>query len=161
MDRPERFSREVADVLSRSGWFPGRRVDVSQWSDVLDETDQPDGFRLPSTARAALEEFGGLSIRQRGPGVDYARPSVTFDPLSASGEEDRFDEWSKRIESRLYPLGEDLYGTYWMAMDEQGRVFLVGPELHYAGPDMDAAIENLVLGRRPADFFTVTSEAEP
>ncbi|HKF75860.1 MAG TPA: SUKH-3 domain-containing protein [Candidatus Dormibacteraeota bacterium] len=158
MDSTARFSRDVHDFLTRSGWFPGRRVDPARWSLVLDHPERPDGFQLSDPARAALEEFGGLQFRPGRTGVDHSPASVDFDPLTARGEEDRFDAWSKAIESRLYPLAGDLYGMYWVAMDVGGRVFLVGPSLRYVGKDITEGIENLVLGRNPPDFFELEVE---
>ena len=160
LDSHDRFSKDVEDVLIASGWFPGRRVDASRWSQGLDHPEQPDGFRLSDAARAALEEFGGLKVRQKAPGVDYARSSFDLDPLTLMGEEDRFEGWSRALGSRLYPLGQDYYGTYFLAMDEQGRVFSMANELHHVGRDIAEAVENLILGRRPADFFKVTLEEE-
>jgi hypothetical protein len=44
------------------------------------------------------------------------------------------------------------------AMDDGGRVFLVGPSLRYVGKDITEGIENLVLGRNPPDFFELEVE---
>jgi hypothetical protein len=156
----DRFSEDARDVLMAAGWFPGRRIDVSGWSRALDHPEQPDGFRMTHLARAALEEFGGLKIRQSARGIDYARSSFDLDPMLLSGEEDRFDDWSRALGSRLYPLGEDYYGTFFLAIDELGRIFSMANELHYVGLEIAEAVENMILGRRPEDFFKVTIDPD-
>jgi hypothetical protein len=109
-------------------------------------------------ARSALLEFGGLQIQQSGPGLECARAPFRFDPLLALGEEDRFEEFESILQTRLYPLGDVWNGHSFLAIAEDGRVFLVGDDLFFAGNTIDEALERFILGLRRERVDTNMSE---
>ena len=84
----KQFDDEVQRLLRAAGWAPGRTAvdQIEPWDEALTEFGA-----MPSAARAILVEFGGLSVGERGPGIDHARGTIDFDPTMAVGESDRFD----------------------------------------------------------------------
>ncbi len=102
-------------------------------------------------ARHALTEFGGLKVDVDGPGVDFAKGSFQLDPSLAIGEEDRFDVFEKRLASRLYPLGEAYGGHTFLAIDDQGSVFLLMGDVRRIGRSIGEALEGLILGKKMCD----------
>lgn len=138
----------LRDVLERAGWYPGReeRAQAESWAHRL---ERPGGFELFQAAREALSEFGGLEVAVSGPGIDFAKGSFRIDPTLALGEEERFAQHASALGSRLYPLGEAYDGNAFLAIDEQGRVYLLMDEIHWGANSMTEAMESLILGQRP------------
>jgi hypothetical protein len=153
----ERFSNLVREILSAAGWFPGRRIEerVDQWAELL---VHPNGFVLFPAARAVLLEFGGLQIDQQGPGIECAREPLDLDPLLALNEEDLFAAHSKRLGAKLFPIGEALSGQAFLAISEDGQVFLVMDDVWFTGKTFDEALERLIHGIRsiPLDQWLKT-----
>jgi hypothetical protein len=141
-----RFSSEAEDTLRRAGWYPGRRVPdlVASWKATLQVSD---GFEMFPNAESFLLEFGGLSIDQHGPGESFAREPFTFDPTLAAYESDRFSDFSARLNTRLYPVGEAIGGHYFLAIGENEHVYLLMNDLQLLGNNADEALENLLIGR--------------
>jgi hypothetical protein len=141
------FSKTVDEVLRKAGWFPGRSVDttVDGW---IEKLDGPGGFQIFPAARHALRTFGDLEVRQDGPGIDHARQSFEIDPTSALGDGDLFDMWAQRLGARLYPLGEAGPVADYLAIDENGRVFLLTDALLLVGMNIKEALERLILGKK-------------
>src|SRR5262245_61623031 len=106
-----RFSTQAEDLLKRAGWYSGRQVPdlVASWKASLLLSD---GFEMFQSAEKALLEFGGISLDESAPGETCAREPFTLDPTLAAYENDRFNELSSLLHSRLYPLGEALGGYY-------------------------------------------------
>jgi hypothetical protein len=140
-----RFSDPASLVLTAAGWFPGRTQPdkLVQWRAQLQGSD---GFEMFPAAGQVLNEFGGLHIKQTGPGKDHARLSFEFDPMLATGEGELFELWAARLGAKLYPLGE--YGSpEYLAVAEDGRVLLLTTPIRLVGSDIDDAIETMVAGR--------------
>ncbi|HBB87906.1 MAG TPA: hypothetical protein DC047_09845 [Blastocatellia bacterium] len=138
----ERFSAATKEMLGEAGWIPDR--------DVSREIQLPPGFDPFPAALKALAEFGNLHVGRRGSGVEFARTPIVLDPMLAMGEDDRFREFSGILKSNLYPLGETDDGHGFVAIDEQGRVFLIYDDLNFVGETFDSALENLLAGaKRP------------
>lgn len=97
-------------------------------------------------AAEALSEFCGITIRQSAAGKECARESFSFDPALCVGERDRFASFEELLGCRLYPLGEAVGGRTFMAVAEDGRVFLLMEDLREQGPDIIQAIERLCQG---------------
>ncbi|MDR3034316.1 MAG: SUKH-3 domain-containing protein, partial [Kitasatospora sp.] len=56
----------------------------------------------------------------------------------------------RALDTRLAPLGEELYGQALLAVDEQGRVYSLDHTGEwFLGDSVDRAIGTLVLGRAP------------
>ncbi len=102
----------------------------------------------------ALKHYGGIHVKQSGPGEEAARESFELNPLLAIGEEDRFAEHALRIGEPLYPLGEAGNGHVFLAIAADGRVFALMEDLWFLGENMEAAIERLILGRLPLIVFS-------
>jgi hypothetical protein len=135
----------VEAELERAGWHPGRSVGnlVSEWSRRL---DRPDGFRMFPAARDALAEFGGLAGGLSGPGVKRSRSSFRLDPTLAIGEEDRFRKYAASLTTGLYPLGEAGDGHAFLAIDEQGGVYLLMDDILKIGESIREGLTGLLLG---------------
>ncbi|MEU3540235.1 SUKH-3 domain-containing protein [Streptomyces paromomycinus] len=137
-----RFSREVEDVLRRSGWLPGRRVDLARWKVSAAE------FTWHSAAEVFLQEFGGLRVDIDGPGITCAREPFEFDPELAVGEGERFAELSALFGLGLFPLGEVGQGEFFLAIDEEGDIYRLGAGASRYGVG-DLALGHLVTGVAP------------
>lgn len=142
---------EVVRVLYAAGWTEQRSVEneTEAWSIELSP-----GFRLFPAAEMALRQYGGIHIKQSGPGEETARESFELNPLLAIGEEDRFDEHASRLGEPLYPLGEAGNGHVFLAIAPDGRVFALMDDLWFLGESMEAAIERLILGQSPKVVFS-------
>lgn len=139
-EQAQRFSSDIMEMLHRAGWQPGR--------DVLETIQLPPGFRLFPAAAHVLAEFGNLRIGYYGPGIDTARDTVEINPMRALYENEEFARVETRLGSTLYPLGEINEGQAFLAIDEQGRTFIVGDLVFYADDTFDAALDRLLTGKR-------------
>jgi hypothetical protein len=139
----------VRRILTHAGWTEGRlnHAPVAKWARDL---DAPGGFTMFDAARDALAEFGGLSVRIDGAGIDFAKGSFQIDPTLAVGEEERFRRLGERLSKRLYPLGEAYGGNSFLAVDEDGAVFLLMDDIRRLGFSMKEALEALILGKNMA-----------
>ncbi|MDX3107728.1 SUKH-3 domain-containing protein [Nonomuraea angiospora] len=129
---------EVEQVLRRSGWFPGRRIDSGPWQASMPMFDWHDA------AEKFLCEFGGLRVDVRGPGITVAREPFEIDPELARGEEGRFSELSAMFFRRFCPVGE-LGGELFLAIDEEGIMYLLSGWAFRVGR-MDEGLERLITG---------------
>ena len=146
MPGSQRFPDQVAKALRAAGWpfTQDRSAKIRAWREQLEASA---GFSMSSEAQLALDEFGGLDIRDRGAGVDLARVPFRLDPTVALGEEDRFARASRLVGTDLYPLGDYEDGHALIAIGRDGRVFLLMDRVWIAGPSLDEALINLILGR--------------
>lgn len=83
-----------------------------------------------------------------GSGITCAREPFEFDPELAVGEEDRFAELSELFGRRFFPLGETGQGEFFLAIDEEGVVYLLAAWALRVGAG-DSALEHLVTGVAP------------
>ncbi len=154
-----RFPEDVRAVLERAGWFPGRSIaaEIDRWAAEVTAHTSPAGNRheLFSAARAVLDEFGGLRIVQEGHGDALGRFPFAFYPAhNWLPDPDLYVEFGAQLGRRVFPLGVHDDGPSELAVDEDGRVFL----LHWSddlleGDTIDAALTTLIRGaepRRPA-----------
>ncbi len=136
-DISERFSM----YLRRSGWYPGRCVDIRNDVKIL----EAEGFISNQTAISILESFAGLFVKAPPGGISPYPTEILFDPVeAASGELDRTEPWTAHIGSNLFPIAEDNNGSViWVAGDGK---FYIGREfgLYFLGNNtfeaMDARI---------------------
>ena len=116
---------------------------VDNWRDEL---VRENGFEMFPAAQSALEEFGGLHVTDRGPGVDRARESFKVDPTLAIDAEDLFEEHSRLLQKRLFPLGEAGDQAF-LAIADTGEVFLIFEGVQLVGDNIEEAMTNLIEGR--------------
>ena len=136
------FSPETDVVLRSAGWLPDRRIDLAGWKALLA------GFMWHDAAERFLQEFGGIRVVVRGPGVTCSREPFEFDPELAVGEEGRFAELSGMFGRKFFPLGEFAQGEFFLAIDEENIIYLLGSwALRYG--EVDQALEKLVSGVAP------------
>lgn len=144
-----RFSREVEGALRLAGWVPDRRVDLDQWKASLSE------FTWHAAAEEFLQEFGGIRVDISGPGITCAREPFEFDPELAIGEGEKFAELSELFGHKFFPLGEVGQGEFFLAIDEEGAIYLLGGWALKHGVG-DAALEHLVTGVAPEKLSPLT-----
>ncbi|MGL4420540.1 MAG: SUKH-3 domain-containing protein [Gemmataceae bacterium] len=76
------FSEEMMATLAAAGWFPGRRVDVSEWHKAVLE----EGFEVSPLALELWATFGGLILESPTFKLNKAfPPPVLVDPLETLG----------------------------------------------------------------------------
>ena len=135
----ERFAPDVAAELRRSGWFPGRTIEISNYKDGLP------GFLWHEAAERFLEEFGGIRVDLHGPGRSVAKEPFEIDPELAAGEEGRFEELSQKYHRQLFPVGELGQGEFFLAVDQESILYMVGSSIFRLGPSAEG-LGKLVLG---------------
>ena len=146
----DRFSDQTEKVLRRAGWFPGRQVPeaVASWktNEMLSE------FEMFPSAERVLLEFGGLKVREQGPGETCAREPFDVDPLQAGYEQDMFSDYSATVNTRLYPLGEVAGGLGYWAIGDNDHIYLLIHTIQLLGQNIDEALENLIIGRQATEI---------
>lgn len=140
-----RWVGQVDDVLKPAGWTEqtDRSQAVQSWIQTLRHE-----FTASAKALDALHRFGGLHVRQHGPGESVAREEFVIDPLLAVGEADRLREFSIALGTELFPIGEAGNGHVFLAIAPDGRVFALMEDAWLLGRTIDEAIESLIRGRR-------------
>ena len=149
----DRFSTETEQTLRRAGWYPGRHVPEVVSS--LKDNETLSGFEMFPAAEEVLSEFGGLKVDQQGPGETGAREPFQFDPALAGYEEEFFSDFSRLVNTKLYPLGEAANGHSYWAIGENGNVYLVMFEIGLLGKNIEEALDNLIIGRNPSRILSV------
>jgi hypothetical protein len=150
-----RFPPPVAAALAEAGWRPGR-WDIKQaerWADDLRGYVSPGGHRhaVFPAAVEAWAEFGGLAVpAAAGPGRGVAPSAVVLDPLRGLHMARTMRDLGRALETLVAPLGEEPGTGALLALDAQGRVYVVDHTGDwYAGPDLDSALSALVGGLPP------------
>lgn len=83
-----------------------------------------------------------------GPGITCAREPFEVDPELAVGEEGRFEELSELFGCQFSPVGETGRGEFFLAIDQEGILYLLAAWALRLGPG-DPAVEHLVSGVVP------------
>lgn len=141
-----RFSPATHAALVELGWYPGRDmgIQVNHWKATLERV----GFRLFQEAEVALREFGGIHSTISGRGLECAREPFQIDPLLAQHDNDLFAEPTRILGVEIFPLGEVAGGHTFLAIAEDGRVFMFMEDLWLVGATMDEGLEALLLGKK-------------
>jgi len=144
-----RFSGRVADVLGAAGWYPGRDLGAEA-DEMIARTvaaAEAEGYALePFPALvAAVHEFGGLTVTKEGTGISFPGNDFGIDPSAVARRFDTYADLETYTRTPVFPLGPELDEATTLAMDAEGRVYL----LHYTGyyvvgTDLDAALAAFV-----------------
>lgn len=156
-----RFSPLVEQVLRENGWYPGRQVDewqMQQWY-AFHWTYGVGYCRIFPAALRVMREFGGLTIKQDGPGFNCYRNSFVFDPLQTLDfVEDGwiYHEWA--VEDTLYPLGFFPREDRVLCMATSGKVYSFHQDMSFEADSFDQALEHLIRGITSRDYIQVWSD---
>ena len=146
---------DVEAALRAVGWDPQTRDEprAHRWALMLAGYATPDG-RSHTIVPPAVEVFaryGGVEIpageegRQVAPGgfrLDPGRVQATVATLAALGS---------ALHTKLTPIGDEGGGTGLLAIDGDGRVFVVDHTGEwFLGDTIEDALTTLVLGIQPA-----------
>ena len=165
-----RFPADVAAGLKQAGWHPGRWQiqQAEEWADTLAHHDGPAGDPHParhSVFPAAVEawaEFGGLAFEPAGAGRDLALTPFLLDPLRGLHQPRTLADLGRALDTRLAPLGEEMYGRALLAIDEAGRVYSLDHTGEwYLGDSVDQAVTTLLLGTLPDRLLTAAHPQPP
>lgn len=154
---PTRFSPKLNEMLLDLGWYKGRDVSkkVDAWLDRMawawtPDPDDPPAYALTPAVRRVLNEFGGIVSYLSGPGQTMGR--TPFEIYPVTGDED-LSWWMGRvlhlgevIEKQVFQIGEVERGVGALVVDEDGEVYLAGPDFLYAGENIDMALAALLEG---------------
>ncbi|MBK9156422.1 MAG: SUKH-3 domain-containing protein [Chloracidobacterium sp.] len=148
MDIEERFPPEVTEILTKCGWFEGRKVGDENIEFWRNERLISDGVDMPRAAKAVLKEFGGLTIISDGRGVDCARLSMEFDPSSGDGGQFLKNYVDSAGVKEFYPLGAYGDGDGTFLIEPGGAVYADFQLDSPIGKNIDEALVKLLLGIR-------------
>lgn len=145
MHYSHRFSDSTLAALNDAGWFPGRTVtpQVERWKAAL----ASGGLRIFPAAEEALREFGGLRAGAWRAGEESAQMPFHLDPLLAQPDRNLFAAPSHLVSRPLYPLGEVADGHAFLAITDDGRVFMFMEDLWLVGSTIHEALEALLEGK--------------
>jgi hypothetical protein len=143
----DRFPADVYADLWAAGWRPGRNVaaSVDEW---LQRTGIDRELPMLAPARAALDEFGGLDIPQRGPGGKPGGGFTShFYPGKYAPSTPEIREFAELHGEPVFPIGDYADGPAHLVVTASGKVFLLHPfEDVFLGDTVDAALQWVVRG---------------
>ncbi|WBB77359.1 SUKH-3 domain-containing protein [Micromonospora sp. WMMD882] len=150
---PNRFPAEVAHSLAAAGWRPEFGDELLAEA-AIDETCEAvvGSAQLPRfpAALQALTAFPSLSSGRRGPGEAVWISRFQVDPLPVAHSVASLVDFGRVLGVRLFPIGTERQDSI-LAVDERGRIFALDQAGEwFLGPDVDAALTTLLLGRAPA-----------
>jgi hypothetical protein len=150
---PGRFPPEVASSLVVAGWRPHFGDDVLADAAVRDVT-AVSGLRhthaVFPAVKPTIAAFPGLVGRRQGPGEEVWISRFNICPWKLGHTADTLADFGAVLGVRLFPLGTER-GDSIIAVDEEGRIFALDQAGEwFLGPDIDAALITLLLGRAPA-----------
>ena len=148
---PQRFSERVLAVLRDAGWSAGRDVTgmVDQWFEELRRTEPAAReLALFPAARAALAEFGRLTVKQYGPtGVLGKGFDSVFHPAGTRLMYAHYADLATLIGEAVFPLAVYAGDTEFV-IDTRCRVFLLvyGLGIYFVAETLDGAVTRIVEG---------------
>ncbi|WP_262286588.1 SUKH-3 domain-containing protein [Micromonospora sp. MA102] len=150
---PGRFPTEVANALVVAGWQPHFGDEVSAAASVQKVTEVSGSRHTHHAFPAALETitaFPGLVGARQGPGEEVWISRFDIRPRKMAHTADTLADFGAVLGVRLFPLGSERQESI-IAVDEHGRIFALDQAGEwFLGPDIDAALTTLLLGRAPA-----------
>ncbi|MFJ8577092.1 SUKH-3 domain-containing protein [Micromonospora sp. NPDC093277] len=150
---PGRFPREVADALVLAGWRPHFGDEVlaaASMRDVTAVASMTHSHAAFPAAMSTLTAFPGLATGRKGPGEDVWISRLDLLPRRVAHSADTLADFGAVLGVRLFPLGTERQESI-IAVDEQGRIFALDQAGEwFLGPNIDAALTTLLLGRAPA-----------
>ncbi|GEB35882.1 SUKH-3 domain-containing protein [Brevibacillus sp. FSL K6-0770] len=143
------LSDKALDVLIRSGWYEGRKIDIKETISFLETR----GFTIFSCVEKLLEEFGGIEYLYTK--KDGTIESFHFIPETALGdilEREDFSEFEYWFQEPLVIIGEAYRRNMNLFMSASGIVYgeYGGYDLYKFGNNIYEALETLCMPK-PAE----------
>lgn len=114
------FSETTLQILTNSGWFPERKVNIKKTVDFLESK----GYKPFPCVLKMLSEFGGLKCNFQRQNGD--KDSFHIIPEEAYGdyyEKEDFEEIEMRLNEPIIAIGEARNTYMLMFMSKSGKVF--------------------------------------
>ncbi len=145
------FSDMTRELLERSGWYPGRKIDISEMEILV----KRNGFPINPFVGSILGEFGGLRVTHPHAVVPGVEDYFHFDVARAiSGRDMKWlEDYSKIVGEQLTPVGEAFRDYMILCVGGSGCVYAGFDEtLVLVGESPEFAIENLCSGAKLLDL---------
>ena len=146
--------RDVEAALRRGGWNPEVRDDsrARRWALDLASYATPDGRAhvVVPPALAVFASYGGVTVAPGDDGQQVAPSGFCLDPSRVLASVTTLAAFGQVLHTALTPIGEEGDGTGLLAIDGDGRVFLLDHTGDwFLGDTIDDALSTLVLGVQP------------
>ncbi|WP_063915660.1 SUKH-3 domain-containing protein [Paenibacillus elgii] len=127
------LSNETLKILRDAGWYEGRRIDIKEIEDNLEEL----GYIVFPEVKSFLAEFGNLEIEDT-INDETHNTSIRFTNYDDNGS---FKSEEKYAGEKLVPVGMIDSGNLVLFVSESGRVYCSTGKL---GENAKEAWENLI-----------------
>lgn len=129
------ISNETLKILSESGWYEGRKIDITEFKDNLKQI----GYTVFQPVKDFIEEFGDLVVKDT-INEEVHDTSVKFTSYYANGS---FKSEENYAQERLVPVGKVDSDYLILFVSESGKVYCSTGKL---GDSAMEAWENLISG---------------
>jgi len=146
--------RDVEAALRAAGWDPETRDDARarRWTLDVAGYATPDG-RMHSVVPPAVEvyaTYGGIDLPPGDEGRDVAPAGFRLDPSRVLATVATLAAFARLLHTTLTPVGDEGDGTGVLAIDGDGRVFVLDHAGEwFLGDTIEDALTTLVLGLQP------------
>lgn len=134
------ISNKTIEVLKKSGWYEGRKIDISEYVKFLEER----GFEVLESAKRFMEEFGELKInveKKRKDGSTKTSKHTTC-IKEAVGLGNSFNFGLEDYVSEKVMLIGSLYDfNIYLYISESGRIF---DSIGWVGDSVWEAFDNII-----------------
>jgi hypothetical protein len=150
--------RDVEAALRSAGWdpevrdSPANRARARRWTLDVAAYATPDGrtHTVVPAAVAVFATYGGVELPPSDEGRDIAPAGFRLEPTRALASVATLIAFGGVVHSRLTPIGDEGAGTGLLAIDGDGRVFVLDHTGEwFLGDTIEDALTTLVLGLQP------------
>lgn len=139
---------DTVELLTKAGWFENRKISF--------KSIYPKEFELPNFVENILENIYGLEVKteptirmKNNMNVSVFYEDIIFNPEFSLGENEdggTFSHYSKLLKRRFYPLGEITNEVFYIGIDEDRILYLMGDIIFKMGDDFHECLDNLLMG---------------
>jgi hypothetical protein len=146
--------RDVEAALRAAGWNPEEpdATRARRWTLDVASYATPDG-RMHTVVPAAVDVFtryGGIDLPPSDEGRDIAPAGFRIDPSAVLATVATLANIGRVLHATLTPIGDEGDGTGVLAIDVDGRIFLIDHAGEwFLGDTIEDALTTLVLGLQP------------
>lgn len=162
-----RFAGLAGEVLRAAGWFEGRDIgpeaEEMAARTVAAAREANEKLEAFPVVLAALHEFGGLTVSAQRAGISFPGNDMRIDPTGIARNFGRYAELAEITRTPCFPFAVDLTEPGTIALDAEGRVFLLhhATGFYLAGQTVDEGLTALIEQAGPlTGIFDVFDEPE-